>query len=42
MKANGFGGKSAASMILSGKRRVSRANAKKPAELFNTDAGKFL
>ena len=25
-----------------GKRRVSRANAKKPAELFNTDAGKFL
>ena len=36
------GGKSAASMILSGKRQVSRANAKKLAELFNTDAGKFL
>ena len=36
------GGKSAASMILSGKRQVSRENAKKLAELFNTDAGKFL
>jgi HTH-type transcriptional regulator/antitoxin HigA len=36
------GGKSAASMILSGKRQVSREQAKKLAEVFNTDAGKFL
>jgi HTH-type transcriptional regulator/antitoxin HigA len=36
------GGKSAASMILSGKRQVSREQARKLAELFNTDAGKFI
>jgi HTH-type transcriptional regulator / antitoxin HigA len=36
------GGKAAASLILSGKRQVSREQAKTLAKLFNTDAGKFL
>jgi HTH-type transcriptional regulator / antitoxin HigA len=36
------GGKASASLLLSGRRQVSREQAKTLAALFNTDAGKFL